>query len=516
VRPTAPSRENLNFDRENISDIFTTGKTPSVNFDYEENKPKFKEHISFGEMTSADQLLNQTSIMAKLITKSNEKDDVGKVKIKGVEFEDLHKFLSSYSCDSDLSAVYQLPKELRKAMEKILKVPMGISLINHYKDSIGPNQRFIRDLTDYITSFRDFSIVSIIRSHDISSASEFDSSKIYTMLACCEQELFIFRAKVNAINSLEIKKSILNNIGPKIFRDYVINDYGDKILSDYCSIKEMINLVEQGLSNYSVYRREHKKFNTPQGKTTINATKVNSEEKKTEEKTQAVKSESKAGVRPLSCWNCSKDHRVNDCPEVCRIHKKNCKNIFRCLKIDKTESDLAALKSSEEISLCINPNGCSCTNIIDTGASATATFSRELFNKDSIELDLKSDGVEVGNGNTIDIAGKGTIGNKKVHYVPELKKTVVASDVFQSENRVTIMIKDKLVILKNDCDIIDKLIEIERISEEKDLIVVEVQRENGIYPMTDEQVKRVCSDDNPNRNENSPDLLLDNNNDSSD
>ena len=220
----------------------------------------------------------------------------------------------------------------------------------------------------------------------------------------------------------------------------------------------------------------------------------------------------------MSCWNCSKEHRINDCPEVCKIHKKKCKNIYKCLKIEQAEKEIIKLKkdTSEEINSCVNPNGCLCTNIIDTGASASATFNKELFNKDSIELEIRPESVEVGNGNKIDIAGKGTIGIQKVHFVPDLNKTVVASDVFQSENRVTIMIKDKLIILKNDCDLIDKLIEIEKLYEEKDLIVVEVQRENGVYPMTDEQVIRVCSGDNLDHNENLPGLSLDYDSDFSD
>ena len=40
--------------------------------------------------------------------------------------------------------------------------------------------------------------------------------------------------------------------------------------------------------------------------------------------------------------------------------------------------------------------------------------------------------VEVGKGATIDIAGKGKIGNKDVFFVPDLNKTVIATDNIDS------------------------------------------------------------------------------------
>jgi hypothetical protein len=85
--------------------------------------------------------------MARILTKATEKDEVGKVKLKGIEYEDLHKFLSSQLLVRlDQSAVYQFPKEHRKAMERIFKVLVGVSvsLVNHYKSLKGISlSRFI-------------------------------------------------------------------------------------------------------------------------------------------------------------------------------------------------------------------------------------------------------------------------------------------------------------------------------------------------------------------------------------
>jgi hypothetical protein len=492
IRPSAPLC-NFDFDLEDhkLNEVVKSSGSPLVNIN---------RSLSFGDKDAISALVQQTTQMAKIITKSNEKDEIGKVKISNIEFEDLHKFLSSYTCDSELSAVFQFPKDLRVPMEKLLKVPKGISLINYYKDSSGDNQRFINDITSYLISFPDFNIVSIIKSHDISKASDYNVAKIYGMLQHCEQELLIFDSQVNPINILEIKKCILANLGPKVFLDYVTLKYEYRILSDHCSISTMIELVEEGMSSYSSYKRLQKEMNATQSKININTSDSSDKKDKKEEKKRDKKDEKneekKYDKKDQACWNCDKSHRLRECPEVCRIHNKKCTNIFACLKIDRANKDLNMYKNdSAEINICLNPDGCKCSNIIDTGASATATFNKALFNDDSILFDTKVDGVEVGNGATIDIVGKGTIGNKRVHFVPGLNKTVIASDVMLSDDRVTIIRNDELIILKDDIEIKEKLREIEKISKKRKLLVARVERENGVYPMTDDQVLRVCTSD---------------------
>jgi hypothetical protein len=112
-----------------------------------------------------------------------------------------------------------------------------------------------------------------------------------------------------------------------------------------------------------------------------------------------------------------------------------------------------------------------------------------------MKLDSKPDGVELGDGSIIDIAGKGKIVDTEIYYIPSLNKTVLAADVVQSNGRITILRNNKLTIYRNDCDFLSKLIELEELSIEKDLIVVDVSKENGIYPVTDKQVKRLCTND---------------------
>ena len=113
------------------------------------------------------------------------------------------------------------------------------------------------------------------------------------------------------------------------------------------------------------------------------------------------------------CWNClvkNPDHKIVGCKEPCRIHgTRDCPNIYKCLSEDKERTTLENAKKKEKVTLCTNPSGAPCSCIIDTGASATATHNEKLFNRNSIELDPKSNGVEIGDGSTIDIAGKGKI-----------------------------------------------------------------------------------------------------------
>ena len=136
--PSAPLREALDF---NSSPSF-----PLVSSSDDKNDPKnihLHKSTSFNHPNVINQLLSQTTAMAKVITKSSEKEDIGKAKVKSVEFEDLHKFLSSYTCDSEMSAVYQVPKELIEELsifqplEAFRTLPIIIFIIiSHLKNLI--------------------------------------------------------------------------------------------------------------------------------------------------------------------------------------------------------------------------------------------------------------------------------------------------------------------------------------------------------------------------------------------
>ena len=495
-----------------------------LQFELSENNVANKISNDSSEVNLLSDLMNQTSIIAKQsammtthVMKVNEKEEIGTVKaMKTVEDEDIHLFLSKFVPDSNQSAVHQVPKELRIALGQILKIPDDYSLVNFYKDSIGPNQKFIRDLRDYLIADRDFDIISLIKIHAISKSSEYSITKLFDMIAKCKQELKVFGGQLTVKNNLQIKKAIFNNIGPQVFFNYLKDKYGDLIISDHCTIIEMINYVEKGMRDYSGFIKQQKAMTAATGVnlsintsiTTTDTTGKKPEIKKDKkapsdnEKKPATDDKSpkqgKGKFFGKSCWNCEacgdKFHLINDCPELCKIHKKKCDNKHECFQNHRAEID--AKKEKEKINtICIESNGKKCSNIYDPGASATASHKRELFNKDSIIYDKKSNSVEVGNGATIDISGKGKIGNKDVFFVPDLNKTVIATDVTLSEGRVNIMIGDRLLVLKKDIKILEKLIEIEKIAESENLIVVELAREAGLYPMNDNQATRLCSSD---------------------
>jgi hypothetical protein len=205
--------------------------------------------------------------MTTTLMKSNEKEEIGIVKsMKDVTVEEVHLFLSKYISDSKLSAVHQVPKELRVALGQVLKIPLNQSLVNYYKDSIGTNQLFIQDLRRYITSTRDFDVVSVIKTHKLSATDEFSQKKIYEMLAKCNQEMLIFDNQITAENSLQLKKAVLNNIGPQSFRNYIDNKFADLIHSEYCSIEKMISYIESGIKDYSHYIRVSKEITLATGR----------------------------------------------------------------------------------------------------------------------------------------------------------------------------------------------------------------------------------------------------------
>ena len=170
-----------------------------------------------GEVKLMSDLMNQTSIMATQsaivtthVMKANEKEEIGTVKqMKTVEDEDIHLFLSKFVPDSSQSAVHQVPKELRVALGQILKIPDDQSLVNYYKGSVGPNQKFIRDLREYLLADRDFNIISLIKIHAISKTSDYSVTKLYEMIAKCKQELTVFGGQLTVKNNLQIKKGNL-------------------------------------------------------------------------------------------------------------------------------------------------------------------------------------------------------------------------------------------------------------------------------------------------------------------
>jgi len=506
-----PTPRKLQLNEESLSsrsnEYQTLESKENSSVDSNESEIKSDLKVSSRKSSSSNKLLDHNIAMGKIITKATEKDDIPKIKMKGLENEHLHKFLSDYSPDSELSAVYQLPKVYRKGMEVTLKIPRGTSLVNFYKDSVGPNQTFIRDITKVLTKAYDFNLVTVIRSHDISKITSYDSSKVYSMLHECDQEISIFKSVIEQHNSLEIKQAILENVGPKAFHDYIVKDYGFRISSDYFSITDTIDIIMKSIEKYSAYQREHSKHGY-QSKQTVSTVTTDLEEKKKKDEKDAKKAkedkkkeDDKSFKKSFKkqCWNClveNPDHKISGCTEPCRVHNsKDCVDTYKCLEDDKTKKTLENAKKKENVSLCTNPSGTPCSCIIDTGASATATHSKDLLNKNSIELDKKLNGVEIGDGSTIDIAGKGKVADTEVFFIPELNKTVIAADVVQSSGRVTILRNNKLTTYKHDVELLSKLNELEKMSVEKELLVVDVTKENGIYPITDKQAKRLCTDD---------------------
>ena len=163
-------------------------------------------------ISDSSKLVDHNIAMARLITKATEKDEVPKIKLKGVENEHLHKFLSEYSPDSDLSAVYQFPKEYRKSLAILLNIPVGVSLVNFYKDSKGKNQRFIQDIVKILTEAKDFNLVAMIKTHDISKITTYDSSKVLDMISECKQQVSMFKSVIYDFNTLEIKRRVASKI----------------------------------------------------------------------------------------------------------------------------------------------------------------------------------------------------------------------------------------------------------------------------------------------------------------
>ena len=471
-----------------------------------------EENVSINNLSYITNLLNQTalmsqqnSLMTNTIVKTNEREEIGIVKqMNDVTVEQIHLFLSKFVPDSKLSAVHQVPKDLRVALAQVLKVPANQSLVNFYKDSIGPDQQFILDLKKHILSAQDFDIVSVISSHKLSKTEEFSLKKLYEMINKCCQEVLIFENVINEQNNLQIKMAIIDNIGPQSFRSYFDKKYKNLIMSDYCSVKRLIEYMEKAITDYSYYIRISNDMgggSTLGGRAlSINTTTTETSTGKTEDKKSplapTVDDKSKKKPIILPCWNCGdKNHKVGHCKADCKIHKKQCKNKFNCLRNDRNDKREDSEKNEKAFAVCIESNGNKCSNIYDPGASATASHKVDLFNNDSIVYNKKPKSVEVGNGATIDIAGKGKIGDKEVFFVPELNKTVIATDTTLANGRVNIMIGSKLIILKQDISITEKLIEIEEIAKRNNLVVVQLERQDGLYPMTDDQAKLLCRND---------------------
>ena len=67
-----------------------------------------------------NELVTASSMIARQMIKTNEKDEVGSVKgMKSVDIEGILLFLGKYIPDSAQSAVYQVPKELRVALKSL-------------------------------------------------------------------------------------------------------------------------------------------------------------------------------------------------------------------------------------------------------------------------------------------------------------------------------------------------------------------------------------------------------------
>ena len=466
------------------------------------------------------ELINNSMVLSNLILKSTEKEDIGFVKIKSIEVEDLHEFLSKYDTNSNQSAAYQIPKSLRMALGRALKIPVNETILSYYKKSIGVNQQFILDLKKYILSKKDFDIEAAITTHALPKFGEYNLTKLYDMIAKCQKEISEFKYLISEKNNLQIKEAIISNIGPIPFLNYVTKKYKNLMISEYCSIDDMIEYLEIAMNDYSRMIREQKDLSNLTKNISINATEIPTKgikndiikkdhEKKGDDDTSHGKHDKKDKPLPenknknvqweKSCWNCGEAHKLIDCKSKCSVHDKYCDNYYNCLIEKYPDSQIYRKRVKEKINvICIDECGEKCTNIFDPGASATAAHKMDLFNEDSIEFKTIHSSVEVGNGATINIEGRGIIGDKEVYYVPSLNKTVIATDISLSDGRINILHGDDLVIIKNDPRIINKLKEINEIAAANDLFVVKLNREKGLYPMKDAEAKRLCQKDNTN------------------
>jgi hypothetical protein len=225
----------------------------------------------------------QSSLVASRMTKSTEKDEIGTVKsVKTIDNEGTLLLLSKYIPDSVQSAAYQVPKDLRVPLGRVLKVPVDKTLINYYKDSVGRGQRLIKDLRSHILSDRDFDFVSLINSHAMSKSNEFSITNLYDMLAKCEQKLAVLGGDLGVESSLQTKRAILKSTGPQVLHDYISRKYGDLVISEYCSIEKVISYVEKGTDLYSSFTKQQKDINpqTAGGKVGTNATTTTDDDKK--------------------------------------------------------------------------------------------------------------------------------------------------------------------------------------------------------------------------------------------
>ena len=92
-----------------------------------------EEDVSINNLSYITNLLNKTAIMSQqnslmtnTIVKTNEREEIGVVKaMNDVTVEQIHLFLSKFVPDSKLSAVHQVPKDLRVALAQVLKVPVN-------------------------------------------------------------------------------------------------------------------------------------------------------------------------------------------------------------------------------------------------------------------------------------------------------------------------------------------------------------------------------------------------------
>ena len=87
--------------------------------------------------------------------------------------------LSKYDTNSNQSAAYQIPKSLRMALGRALKIPVNETILSYYKKSIGINQQFILDLKKYILSKKDFDIETAITTHALPKYGEYNLTKFY-------------------------------------------------------------------------------------------------------------------------------------------------------------------------------------------------------------------------------------------------------------------------------------------------------------------------------------------------
>ena len=495
----------------NPYDVMSDSVPPSTPAEYS-NRPLTTEDLYGNTQPDPMQTLLQTFAdnsrnIEKALRMTSEKEALDEVKLQSLKTEDLIEFKSRAKRDSCKPIWHQVPAKLRRP----LAFDLGAESLEAFCGS--NDTKFLLALQKLIDDRNDVDPLKLLRLKTMpDSITSLDRSAVTVMLSSCCDLVEANRSLFAYVSEAEIKMILVDNLRPIYLRDSV-KEFQFRIVGEHFKLLHLIQLINKTYQELTTAMQFGRII--PGSQLLVNS----------------VQQETRGNRR--QCWNCKEPHPIADCKVKCRVHKKHCPDIKKCLYANqKAERATAAAATTTAaakkttgkranaavvaattvpgdadddtdtevpnlplVASSVQSDHLSSSNqkdiLIDSGANVLCLNRREYF--DSLDESSKAttDSILVADGSPSVIQGTGYIADQPAKYIPGFNSSLVPASIL-TNNAVAVFTDDKLHVLADIPSTRAAISDIIKESDRKHSTLLNVARVNGLYSIDIDQLQTLC------------------------